>query len=295
MNNFPSSLSYPMNLSLLDLALTEDLHYGDITSEPLALAIEKERGKEPYARASVVTREPCTLSGLRAAQALCHKVDTRLTLTPHQQAGDLLVAGMALATLEGPLVSMLKVERVMLNMLQHLCGIATTTQKFVAAVAGSDCRIAHTRKTTPGLRALELEAVVDGGGSAHRSSLASAAMIKDNHWQAAASAGLSAEALVMAIRKRISHTQTLTIEADTLAQAEQAVALGADVVLLDNFSLTDLRQAVDRFGSQVVLEASGGISLNTVAAVAETGVAVISTSQITLGAPAVDIGLDWLE
>jgi nicotinate-nucleotide pyrophosphorylase (carboxylating) len=272
--------------TLVQLALREDLALGDLTTEGLW----PKGAVSPNSRLFLNARQSLVLSGTVAAESVIRQFDPSLSLQWQAPARAFLEKGSTLAVLEGPYASILQVERTLLNFLQHLSGVATHTRRFVKAIAHTPCRVVHTRKTTPGFRFLEIQAVLDGGAWAHRPSLGSAAMLKDNHWR-----GVSDDiaGAIAKVQRRLSHTQTLTVEVDTLEQAEKAVAAGAKQLLLDNMSVDTLTEAVKRFKPQgVLLEASGGITLESIAAVAETGVHVISTSQLTLGAPAVDIGLD---
>lgn len=283
----------PLLNMLLQASLSEDLAYGDITTDPLVELIERKTGEKPKGKATVVTREACIVSGLTVAEKLCKLLDEQLAFKALVKPGQSLAPGDAIGSLEGPLQSLLHVERPLLNTLQHLFGVATTTKAFLTAIADTDCRLTHTRKTTPGLRPLEIQAVIDGGGSAHRPHAGAAAMVKDNHKAAAKAAGLSLSELLEAIQKRSPHTAKLVVEADTMEEAAEAVNAGADIILLDNFSVAHLSEAVRQWKSRVTLEASGKVTLKTVHGVAKTGVDVISTSQITMGAKPVDIGLDW--
>jgi nicotinate-nucleotide pyrophosphorylase (carboxylating) len=215
-------------------------------------------------------------------------VDVRL------RDGEAFEAGAVLAEIEGDARALLAAERTALNLLQRLCGVATLTRAYVAAVEGTGARIADTRKTTPGLRALEKHAVLCGGGVNHRFGLDDAILIKDNH---VAVCGGVAEAIAAA-RASVGHLMKVEVEIDGLDQLDAALAGRPDVIMLDNFSLDDLRAAVARtaaspFGA-VVLEASGGVNLDTVRAIAETGVDVISVGALTHSAPALDVGLDAL-
>ncbi|MBK8190771.1 MAG: carboxylating nicotinate-nucleotide diphosphorylase [Vampirovibrionales bacterium] len=264
-------------------ALLEDLAQGDITTDNLpALAAQQ-------AQATARARQPLTVSGLQTAALAFTLTDARLCVEPLCADGDTLAAGAALLRVSGPACGILRAERTALNFLQHLCGVATRTRQFADALAGTGARIADTRKTTPGLRLLEKQAVIDGGGAPHRYHLGMAAMLKDNH--IAACGGIASA--VAALRARLSHLAKIEVEADTLAQAREALEAGADAILLDNMSLEALREAVAMIGDRAIVEASGGITLENARAVAQTGVRLISTSALTLGAPAVDIGLDW--
>jgi nicotinate-nucleotide pyrophosphorylase (carboxylating) len=215
-------------------------------------------------------------------------VDPSLTFTPRLADGAHIDAGAALAEIEGDAAAVLAAERTALNFLTHLSGIATLTAQYVTAVSGTNARIAATRKTLPGLRAVQKAAVVAGGGWPHRYGLDDAILIKDNHIAAAGSVG---EALTRA-RAALGHMRVIEIEVDRLAQLDEALPFKPHAVLLDNFSLDDLKAAVVRANGQAILEASGGVNLNTVAAIAATGVDVISVGALTHSAPALDIGLD---
>ncbi len=268
---------------LINLALNEDLAYGDITSEPLFT-----RGQQ--SQADIAVRQSAVVSGLTVAQAVFHRVDPNLKVTLKSEDGAAVTPGTAILSVSGETRSMLKAERLALNFLQHLCGIATMTYQYVGAISGTRARITHTRKTTPGLRSLEIQAVIHGGGSPHRNSLSQAVMLKDNHIQAAG----GIRGAVERIRHTLGHTTLIEVECDTLDQVAEAVEAGAHVILLDNMDLKTLEAAVKAVNFRAVTEASGGVTLNSVLDIARTGVAVISTSQITLGAPPVDIGLDFL-
>ena len=264
-------------------ALAEDFGLGgDITSEATIPAGTR-------ARASLVARVPGTLAGLEIALAAFSLLDPSSTSASECRDGATIVAGTTLATIGCDARALLGAERTALNLLSHLCGIATETARYVAAVRGTHARICETRKTLPGLRALEKYAVRAGGGSNHRFRLDDAILIKDNH---IAIAGGVAVALAGA-RTRAGHLVRIEIEVDTLAQLDEVLAFGgADAILLDNFSLDDLREAVRRTAGRAVLEASGGVSLATVGEIAATGVDVISVGALTHSVMALDIGLD---
>ncbi len=270
-------------LALIDLALAEDLAFGDITTDPLF-------SPESQCRAQVAVRQAGVVSGLTAAQTVFEKVDPLVKVCLRVQDGDRVEKGTVLLSLDGPTASVLKAERLALNLLQHLSGIATLTAQYVEALAGTEAKITHTRKTIPGLRSWAIQAVLHGGGMPHRKSLSHAVLIKDNHIQAAGSIATA----VATIRKTVGHTVRIEVECDTLAQVREALEAQVDVILLDNMDLETLALAVKAIDGQAITEASGGVTLATVRAIAETGVDVISTSQITLSAPALDIGLDFL-
>ncbi len=265
---------------IVEYALQEDLAQGDITTDYLFTGSEKTK-------AVMVAREAMIVSGLLVAQQTFLLVDSQLCITLQAKDGQALSKGQPLMIIEGSLTAILKAERVALNFMQHLSGIATTTNQFVQAIQSTKAKVTDTRKTTPGLRLLEKQAVINGGGSPHRYNLGSAVMIKDNHLS-----GVSITEAVKKLREYISHTQVIEVECDTLDQVKEAVTAKADVILLDNMSNEQLKQAVRLIDDRSTIEASGGVTLNTVAEIAQTGVDYISTSKITLGAPAVDIGLD---
>ena len=261
-------------------ALAEDLgRAGDITS---AATI----GAAVQARAVLVARRAGVIAGLPLLVETCRQVDPGIGVELMAADGDRVEAGAIVARLTGPARGILTAERTALNFVGHLSGIATATRRLVDAVAGTRARIADTRKTTPGLRALEKYAVRCGGGVNHRFGLDDAILIKDNHIVAAGGVGNA----VRAARARASHM--LTIEVDTLAQLDEALDAGAQVVLLDNMSPAELSTAVARIGGRAVAEASGGITLEGVRAVAEAGVDLISSGWITHSAPRLDVALD---
>jgi nicotinate-nucleotide pyrophosphorylase (carboxylating) len=268
---------------LVQQALREDLSAGDITTDLLPDIINQQ------VLATLRTRQACVVSGLEVGMGVFMSVDDALICELKVQNGQMLSPGDCLMTIAGNASSILKAERTALNFMQHASGVATCTRRFVKAIEGTDAFVTDTRKTTPGLRALEKLAVVHGGGRPHRYNLGSAVMLKDNHIQAAG--GILPA--VRQIRAQASHTVKIEVEVDTLHQVEEALAAQADIILLDNFTLEDLRTAVGRIGKLAVTEASGGITLDTIRDVADTGVQFISTSQITISAGAVDLGLDF--
>jgi nicotinate-nucleotide pyrophosphorylase (carboxylating) len=264
-------------------ALEEDLgRAGDITSQ-LTIAEDKQ------ATAKLVARKPGRIAGLICAEAAFRLVDPAIKFEVALPDGSDAVPGAVLASVSGPARSILTAERVALNFAGPLSGTATATAALVAAVDGTGARIVCTRKTLPGLRTLQKYAVRCGGGFNHRFGLDDAAMIKDNHIQAA---GGIAPALAR-LRAGLGHMVKIEVEVDGLAQLEEALAHGADTILLDNMSLEYLRRAVAITGGKAVLEASGNVTLATVRAIAETGVTYISSGAITHSAPNLDIGLDF--
>jgi nicotinate-nucleotide pyrophosphorylase (carboxylating) len=269
---------------LVRAALEEDLgRAGDITSQLTIPAGKK-------ATATLVARKPGRVSGLICAEVAFRLVDPTLKLDIAAPDGSEVTAGATLATVSGSARAILTAERVALNFLGPLSGTATATAALVKAVEGTRARIVCTRKTLPGLRALQKYAVRCGGGFNHRFGLDDAAMIKDNHVQAAGGIAPAVERL----RAGLGHMVRIELEVDTLVQLEEALALGVDTVLLDNMSLDDLRRAVALANGTAMLEASGNVSLASVRAIAETGVDYISSGAITHSAPNLDIGLDFL-
>jgi len=264
-------------------ALTEDLgRAGDITSQ-LTIAAQTS------AVARLVARKPGRLAGLICAEAAFRLVDPALKFDAATPDGSEIAAGTVLASISGSARSILTAERVALNFLGPLSGSATATAALVQAVHGTKARIVCTRKTLPGLRALQKYAVRCGGGFNHRFGLDDAAMIKDNHVQAAGGIAPAVEKL----RAGLGHMVRIELEVDTLAQLEEALGLGVDTILLDNMSLDDLRRAVAMARGRAVLEASGNVTLASVRAIAETSVDYISSGAITHSAPNLDIGLDF--
>ena len=264
-------------------ALEEDLgRAGDITSNLTVAADAK-------AKARLVARKQGTIAGLIVAESAFRLVDPTLTFRIETSDGATVAAGTTLTMIEGPARAVLTAERVALNFVGHLSGVATATRALVDAVAGTKARIVCTRKTTPGLRVLEKYAVRCGGGFNHRFGLDDAVLIKDNHIVAAG----GIRAAVERVRAGIAHMTKLEVEVDTLEQLEEALRLGVDTILLDNMAPDTLRKAVALTKGRAVLEASGNVTLSTVRAIAETGVDYISSGAITHSAPTLDVGLDF--
>jgi len=263
-------------------ALAEDLgRAGDVTAQ--ACIPEAARLSAVFA-----TRKAGVVAGLACARIAIAELDPDARFEAVVADGDRLQPGTALARVEANARALLSAERTALNLLGRLSGIATLTRAYVDAVAGTKARIVDTRKTTPGLRALEKYAVRCGGGVNHRFGLDDAILIKDNHVAACGSVGEA----VRRAKAFAPHLMKVEVEVDTLEQLDEALAETPDVILLDNFSLDDLREAVRRAAGRVVLEASGGINLETVRAVAETGIDVISVGALTHSVGVLDIGLD---
>ncbi|WP_082517711.1 carboxylating nicotinate-nucleotide diphosphorylase [Curtobacterium sp. Leaf183] len=266
-------------------ALEEDAPWGDVTSETLIPA-------SATATATLGAREPGVLSGGAVFTAVMHAVDPALDVTLHVADGTAFVSGDVLATVTGPARAVLRGERVALNLVQRMSGIATVTARYVAAVAGSRARIVDTRKTTPGLRAVERYAVRCGGGHNHRTSLSDAVLAKDNHLAVLLASGIGLGSAIRGARERLGHTVHLEVEVDRIDQIEPVVAAGVDTIMLDNFSPADLVRGVELVAGRALVEASGGVSLDTVATIAAAGVDVISVGALTHSARALDLGLD---
>ncbi|GAA1992738.1 carboxylating nicotinate-nucleotide diphosphorylase [Microbacterium pumilum] len=270
---------------VVSAALDEDAPWGDITSEYLIV-------ETATARADLVARENGVFSGGDVFVAAFRLTDPRVEVELVVEDGEWFEAGAVLAVVSGPARSVLTAERIGLNFTQRMSGIATLTGRYVAEVAHTGARIADTRKTTPGLRAFERHAVVNGGGHNHRYSLSDAVMAKDNHLAVVARSGISVTAALQGAIARLPHTTHVEVEVDRLDQIEPVLAAGIDTIMLDNFSLDDLRAGVAQIAGRATVEASGGVSLATVRAIAETGVDVISVGALTHSAPALDLGLD---
>ena len=266
----------------VDLALKEDLgRAGDITSAAIIPA-------DARADAVIAARRPGVIAGLALAEAALRRMDAAVAFELALGDASRVEPGAIVARISGNARAILSAERVALNFLGHLSGIATLTRRYLDAVAHTRARIACTRKTTPGLRALEKYAVRCGGGMNHRFGLDDAMLVKDNH--IAVSGGVT-EAVRRA-KAFAGHLVRIEVEVDTLDQLEEALAAGAEAILLDNMPPDMLRQAVAIAGGRAVLEASGGVTLDSVAAIAESGVDIISSGAITHSAPALDLGLD---
>ncbi|MBW2405225.1 MAG: carboxylating nicotinate-nucleotide diphosphorylase [Deltaproteobacteria bacterium] len=264
-------------------ALSEDIDRGDITTEacvePTAVAV-----------ATLNARERVVVCGLPVLEEVFAQIDLMVDVDVHVQDGDIVEAGTSVAALSGPATSILLGERVALNFLQRLTGVATMTRLFADALPeGSSTRITDTRKTTPGLRAFERYAVRCGGGYNHREDLGAAILIKDNH---IAAAGGCTQAIERA-RAYAPHTCRIECEVDTLAQLEEVLTAKADIVMLDNFTDEEVRDALALINGRAIVEVSGGITLERVAALGTLGVDVISVGALTHSSPSSDLGLDW--
>ena len=269
--------------TFLDQLLAEDIGTGDVTSKAVL---------SPEARLSahMVTRQPLVAAGLDLAQALFHKLDPEATIELLVADGDSVPGGALLMRIEGNARSLLAGERAALNLVQHLSGITTLTRAYVEAIEGTGAVLLDTRKTIPLLRRLEKYATRLGGARNHRMGLYDAVLIKDNH--IAAAGGLKA-AVDAAFSAALETGMTVEVECDTLEQAETAIEAGAGRLLLDNMSPSELKEAVRLFKGRAKIEASGGVSLDNIRQIAESGVDFISVGRITQSAPAVDISLDY--
>jgi len=268
-------------LSIVESALREDIRSGDITTEALIPI-------SATARAAMNFRENGTLCGVQIARAVFSYLDANAQFPVAKNDGDEIAAGETVLIIEGEARAVLTAERVALNFMQRLSGIATLTEKFVEATEGTNARIADTRKTTPNLRVLEKYAVRCGGATNHRFALDDLVLIKDNH--IALCGGI--ENAVARARNRIGHALKIEVECDNLDQVRQAVEARADIILLDNMNPQTLRHAVETVSGRALCEASGGVNLQTVRAIAQSGVDIISVGLLTHGARALDIGLD---
>jgi nicotinate-nucleotide pyrophosphorylase (carboxylating) len=260
-------------------ALAEDLGDGDVTTEATVDA-------DATGSADLVVREPGVVCGLAVAEAVFRAVDSELRFERLVEEGASVAAGTAVARVAGPERAILTGERTALNFLARLSGIATLTRRYVDAVEGTGAAILDTRKTTPGLRALEKHAVATGGGRNHRFGLDDGVLVKDNHLRAAGSVASAVE------RLRAATPLPIEVECDTLEQVSEALAAGAEAVLLDNMSPDQLRAAVALARGRARLEASGGVTLENVRAVAETGVDEISVGALTHSARSLDVSLE---
>jgi nicotinate-nucleotide pyrophosphorylase (carboxylating) len=273
---------------LVRAALEEDAPWGDLTSQTIVPASAR-------VNAQLVAREAGVLCGEDLFRAAMSLTDPAITTTFTHHDADHFSAGAVLATVCGPARPVLQAERVALNFVQRVSGIATLTAQYVAAAAGTRARIADTRKTTPGLRMIERYAVRCGGGVNHRFSLSDAVMIKDNHLAVLAANGVAdLSKTVGQMRAALPHTTHIEIEVDRPDQIEAVLAAGADTILLDNFTTSQLHAAVRQIAGRALVEASGGISLSRIPEIAGTGVDMISVGALTHSARTLDLGLDIL-
>ncbi|CAB5116499.1 Quinolinate phosphoribosyltransferase [decarboxylating] (EC [Olavius algarvensis associated proteobacterium Delta 3] len=266
---------------LVDLALEEDIGPGDITTDNLVPADQKGRGQ-------ILARQPLTVAGLHVARYVFQRLDPDAKFITHCTDGDLVEPDTVMAEVIGRMRALLTAERTALNFLQRLCGIATHVRTYCGPLQGRPVKLVDTRKTTPGWRILEKYAVRVGGARNHRSGLFDGVLIKDNH---IAACGGIAEA-VTRIRSRASHLVRIEVEAATMAEVSEAIAAGADVIMLDNMSVEQITEAVAVIGDHALVEVSGGITRDRLVRLADTGVHFISVGGLTHAATSVDISMD---
>lgn len=266
-------------------ALQEDAPEGDITTR---LTI----GKDSTATAVLAAREPGVLSGEAVFTSAFRLTDASVKVDFVLHDGDKFDAGSHIATVSGPARAILTAERIGLNFVQRMSGIATLTAQYVEAVAGTGAKILDTRKTTPTLRSFERHAVVCGGGTNHRLNLSTAFMAKDNHLAVLLAGGKDLTTELQRIRQELPDGMVFEVEVDRIDQIEPVLAGGVDVIMLDNFTIDELIAGVKLINKRAIVEASGGVNLQTVRAIAETGVDVISVGALTHSARALDLGLD---
>lgn len=244
-------------------------------------------------RAQLVAREPGVFSGVALLEAAFHLVDPKTRMELHISDGEVFESRAVLATITGPARAILRAERIALNFTQRMSGIATLTSRYVEEVRGTKVRIADTRKTTPGLRIIERQAVRDGGGHNHRFSLSDAVMVKDNHLAAVINQGMNITEALTQMKTQLPHTTHVEVEVDRIDQIEPVLAAGVGTIMLDNFTNDELRKGVGLIQGRAIVEASGGVNLDTVAGIAATGVDVISVGALTHSVRALDLGLDF--
>ena len=272
--------------ALVRRALREDRAFDDVTTAATL-------GDGDYCcTATLVAKEQGVIAGIGIAAEVFRTVDRALTFESFVSDGDRVEAGATLATVAGPAQSTLRAERVALNFLQRMSGIATLTARYVAAVAGTEARISDTRKTAPGLRMLDKYSVVAGGGINHRADLGDGVLIKDNHLAALLGKGLTIAQVVAQARSAVSLTTKIEVETESVSDALMAIASGADIVMLDNMAPSQMREVVVGNSGRATLEASGGVTLETVSEIAATGVDIISVGELTHSPRALDISLD---
>lgn len=270
---------------VVSMALAEDAPWGDVTSEFLIPA-------EATASARLVAREAGVFSGGAVFDAAMRLTDPGIQVAMLAEDGASFERGDVLAEVTGNARSVLQAERVALNFVQRMCGIATLTARYVAETAGTAARIVDTRKTTPGLRAFERHAVRCGGGHNHRFSLSDAVMAKDNHLAVLTSGGRDVTEALREVRASLGHTTHLEVEVDRIDQIEPVLAAGVDTIMLDNFTVGRLVEGVALVAGRALVEASGSVNLETVGAIARTGVDIISVGALTHSVRSLDLGLD---
>jgi nicotinate-nucleotide pyrophosphorylase (carboxylating) len=271
--------------AVIEPALAEDAPWGDVTSELLLPA-------DATATAVLSAREPGVLSGGEVFAAAMTMVDPATAVTFDLADGAAFERGSVIATVRGNARAILRAERVALNLVQRMSGIATLTSRYVAEVSATSARVVDTRKTTPGLRALERHAVRCGGGHNHRFSLSDAVLAKDNHLAVLLAGGRDLTEVLREARSRLSHTTHFEVEVDRIDQIEPVIAAGVDTIMLDNFTPAELREGVAIVAGRALVEASGNVNLDTIREIAETGVDIISVGALTHSVRALDLGLD---
>lgn len=271
--------------AIIDRALDEDIGHGDVTSEALI-------PRDLSGRASLLVKEKGVLAGIEVAGRVFHRVDPLLEIDMMLKDGMGIKPGDIAGTVSGSVISILKAERVVLNFLQRLSGIASTTAQYVAETSGLGVKIMDTRKTTPGLRRLEKYAVHTGGGSNHRFHLGDAVLIKDNHIAALRATGLNLKDIIAKARRNAPEGITIEVELTSPREAQEAFKAGADIIMLDNMGVAEMKRVVALIGGKAKLEASGGITLANVHQVALTGVDFISIGALTHSYKALDISLE---
>jgi len=265
---------------IIDTALAEDIHTGDITTQALVLQARRMRAR-------LVAKESLVVSGLLVTERVFNRLDPSAVFTACFADGERIEPGQVIARIEGDAAALLQAERVSLNLLQRMSGIATQTAAFVKELEGTGARVVDTRKTTPGLRVLEKYSVRVGGGTNHRTGLYDGVLIKENH---IAAAGGIAEAVRRA-RAYIPHTLKIEVETENLDEVRQALQAGADIIMLDNMTLDQMSEAVQLIAKRALVEASGGVNLQTIRAIAQTGVDIISVGALTHSVRAADISM----
>jgi nicotinate-nucleotide pyrophosphorylase (carboxylating) len=270
----------------VDAALSEDLSGGDVTTDSLIPS-------HMQASARFVPRSPGVISGLDVAKAVFTRVDPSVEFVPKLIDGDAVEGGETVAIVSGNLASILRAERVALNFMQRMSGIASMTSQFVKAVEGTDAAIVDTRKTVPGLRSLDKFAVAAGGGRNHRRNLSDGVLIKDNHVAALQAEGMSLQQIIRRARGQAPHTVKIEVEVESLDEVPAAIEGGADIIMLDNMTLDSMKAAVEMCQGKCLTEASGMVSLDRVREIAQTVVDMISVGALTHSVKAMDIGLDF--
>jgi nicotinate-nucleotide pyrophosphorylase (carboxylating) len=270
---------------IVQTALEEDLGVGDLTSGALLTP-------DMVAKAQIMAKEAMIVAGITVAEEVFHQIDNTLTLNFHQRDGDWVAPNTRILTITGNAQSLLQAERVALNFMQRLSGISTITHQFCHAVHDHSVKIADTRKTTPGLRALEKWAVRLGGGFNHRFSLHDGILIKDNHLMVLAANNISLSQACQLAKQQAPHGLRISVEVESLAQVREALHGKADIILLDNMSPSKIQQAVKTIKGHALVEVSGGITLRNIQDIANMGIDIVSIGALTHSAPAMDLSMD---